>query len=134
MKTKDGWVFSGDFGYFDKDGYLFITDRKTDILKYKIYISPAELESIIGDIKGVTGVCVVGAHPEDADDLIFAFVIKDSDLTEKYIEDYVSGRVEDAKKIRGGVHFVDSFPLTVNGKIRRFEVRNCAQEKYKNSN
>lgn len=66
---------------------------------------------------------------------MYAFVIKrpDTDVNEKFIENYVSARVIDTKKIKGWVHFVESFPLSNNGKIRRLEIRRWAQEKYNNS-
>lgn len=130
---KDGWVCSGDLGYFDEDGFLFITDRKTDIIKCRGYISPSELESIIGEVAGVREVCVVGVSLEylKGEDLVFAFVVKhsNSDVTETFIENYVSERVVYEKRIRGGVHFVDSFPLSNNGKVRRFDIRKWAREK-----
>lgn len=124
-------ICSGDLGYFDKDGFLFIMGRRSDLLKYNINISASALESIISEIPDVRFVCVVGVYREDiGKDWIYAFVVKNSnsDLTEKYVEDYVSERVDPNKKIRGGVHFVDSFPMTTTGKIRKGDVRNWAQE------
>lgn len=129
-------ICSGDLGYFDKDGFLFIMDRKSDLLKYNMNISASALESIISEIADVRFVCVVGVYREDiGKDWIFAFVVKNSnsDLTEKYVENYVSEKVEPSKRIRGGVHFVDSFPMTASGKIRKIEVRNWAQEMYEKS-
>jgi 4-coumarate--CoA ligase len=130
--TKDGWVYSGDIGYFDDDGFLFIVDRKKDMLKFNNFqVYPAELEKIINTVEGVIDSCVVGVFEENqGNDLIFAFVEKSSaatDLTEKAIEDLVNAKVIDAKRLRGGVHFVESLPMTHSGKLQRNVVKNFAK-------
>lgn len=93
---------------------------------------------MINDIDGVKNSCVVGIFEEEkGNDLIFAFVIKDpskAKLTEDEIADYVHSKVIDAKKFRGGVHFVDSFPLTPTGKIKRADVRVLARKYYDKKN
>lgn len=63
-------------------------------------------------------------------DLVFGFVVKDPtyvDLTESHILDYVNGKVIDAKKLRGGVHFLDALPMTINGKVQKPAVKKIAQ-------
>jgi 4-coumarate--CoA ligase len=137
-KTKecfdaDGWIYSGDIGYFDDDGFLFIVDRKKDMLKFNNFqVCPSELEEMIDGIEGVISSCVVGVLDQNTgNDLIFAFVIKNSSnkkLTEEKILNHVQEKVIDAKKLRGGVHFVESFPLTSTGKIQKSEVKNMAQK------
>lgn len=153
----EGWVHSGDIGYFDEEEFLFVVDRKTDMLGcndivviqfinylYNNFVSifllfsqvwPSEIETIIKEIEGVYDACVVGVYEEDkGDDLIYGFVIKDPSnekLTEKVIKDYVNGKIDnDGKKLRGGVHFVDAFPLTFSAKIKRVAMRKIAQEHY----
>lgn len=89
------------------------------------------------EIDGVIDACVVGIYEEaKKNDLIFGFVIKNPDypkLTEKEILSYVNEKVDnDAKKIRGGVHFIPSFPLTPSAKVRRFIVKQIAQDLYNN--
>ncbi|XP_001656167.2 probable 4-coumarate--CoA ligase 1 [Aedes aegypti] len=67
IMTDDGWVCSGDIGYFDKDSFLFLVDRKKEIIKYKNYqISPAEIEAVIEQLPEVAHVCVVGLFRSDA--------------------------------------------------------------------
>ncbi|CRK87334.1 CLUMA_CG001136, isoform A [Clunio marinus] len=129
---KDGWIHSGDIGYFDEDGFLYVVDRIKDMLKFNSFqVYPSELETIVNEIDGVIASCVVGVYEEHkGNDLIFAFIIKDPsnhEITEETVMSYVHGKVMHAKKLRGGVHFIDKFPTTPSGKIKRVEVKEIAQ-------
>jgi acyl-coenzyme A synthetase/AMP-(fatty) acid ligase len=77
---------------------------------------------------------VVGIFEENqGNDLIFGFVVKDPlniQLTEDFIMNHVNNKVIDAKKLRGGVHFLDALPMTPSGKIQRPEVKKIAQKIY----
>jgi acyl-coenzyme A synthetase/AMP-(fatty) acid ligase len=65
--------------------------------------------------------CVTGIPDEEFDFLIAALVVKDSksSVTELEIENFLNSKVQDAKKLRGGVYFVDTVPQTPSGKPRR---------------
>ena len=64
--SPDGWFRTGDMGYLDADGYLYIADRLKDmIISGGENIYPAEIENLLNDIDGVTGVAVIGV-PDDA--------------------------------------------------------------------
>lgn len=103
------------------------------MLKFEqVAIAPNEIESLIDELDGIVGSCVVGVH-DNGNDIIFAFVVKDderSELSENFIENYVNERVTAAKKIRGGVHFIKEFPMTVTGKIKSRELREMAEKIY----
>ena len=74
---------------------------------------------------------VVGVYDvKEGNDIIHAFVIVDesSNLTENFILDQVNAKVSEPKKIRGGVHIVDSFPLTFSGKVSKIKLREIAKE------
>jgi 4-coumarate--CoA ligase len=78
---EDGWIHSGDLGYYDEEMNIFIVDRKKDIINYfGRPIAPSEMESFIINIPGVKSVCVVGIPDILANDLPTAIVIKDTDF------------------------------------------------------
>ena len=73
--TADGWFRSGDLGYLDPDGYLYIADRLKDmIISGGENIYPAEIENLISDIDGVTGVAVIGVPDERWGEVPWAIV------------------------------------------------------------
>jgi acyl-coenzyme A synthetase/AMP-(fatty) acid ligase len=128
----DNWFHMGDIGYIDNDGFLYVSDRKKELLKFNNYqVTPSELEEIImNEIDGVISSCIVGVLDENSgNDIIHAFVIIDdaSSLTEDYVLEYVNNKVIDPKKIRGGVHFRKEFPLLASGKVNRIELKKIAE-------
>lgn len=93
---KDGWLRTGDIGHFDDDGYLYVVDRKKDILKYRNYqISPSELENLILRCNGVSDVCVVGIPDAVSTDLPAAVVVKaeGKDVTIDEIKAIIQGKL-----------------------------------------
>ncbi|KAL7025583.1 hypothetical protein ACKWTF_013546 [Chironomus riparius] len=124
------WFKTGDIGYFDDDQYIYIVDRKKELMKFNNYqITPWEIEAIINEIEGITSSCVAGVpEPNSGNDIIHAFVIleESSSITEDFILKYVNDKVIDPKRIRGGVHVVNSFPLGATGKVDRRKVQEMA--------
>ena len=101
-------------------------------------LAPIELETIINEIDGVIQSCVVGVFDENLFyDVIYAFVIKDVEdvnLTEEFVMNYVNGKVIDAKRITGGVYFVEKFPLTPSGKVLNRELKKIAADMHRQRN
>lgn len=135
-RFKETYFRTGDLGYFDDDCFLFIVGRKKDMLKYNNFqVQPSEIEELIDSIEGVETSCVVGVLNENTgNDIICAFVKKifsktnsSTRITEEEILEYVNSRVIDAKKLRGGVHFVDSFPQTPSGKVKKVDMKKIAE-------
>lgn len=91
---EEGWIRTGDIGRFDSDGFLYITDRKKEMLKYKgDNVSPAMLENMVMGVPGVRAVCVVGVFDKDLEEKPTAIVVRDDqhDVTEIMILDLVDG-------------------------------------------
>lgn len=127
----DGWFLTGDIGYFDADGYLFIVDRKKDIMKYCCQqISPGDIENAIIEHLDVAQVCVVGIPDAKCTELPAAVIVKkhNSHLTEDDVHKFAEKEFVDSKQLRGGVYFVEDLPRTSSGKVLRRLVREIATQ------
>ncbi|KMQ93562.1 luciferin 4-monooxygenase-like protein [Lasius niger] len=112
---KDGWLHTGDVGYYDEEGCFYVVDRIKELIKYKGYqVPPAELEAILLTYSGIKDAAVIGIPNEETGELPMAFVVKQdgANVREKDIIQYVNERVSNPKRLRGGVKFVDSIPKT----------------------
>lgn len=131
---QEGFLKTGDIGYIDEKGCIFIIDRKKEIMKHKGYqVNPSEIENIIESIEGVELVSVVGIPDPIATNLPAAVVVKRpefEDLTEQFIIDYVAERLPECKHLHGGVHFVDEIPMTPSGKVQKRYVKVIALKEY----
>ncbi|XP_066138247.1 luciferin 4-monooxygenase-like [Euwallacea fornicatus] len=123
--TSDGWLKSGDMGYYDEDGYFYVVDRMKELIKYNAFqVAPAELEAILINHPKISDAGVVGLPDRNAGELPLAFVVKKNDeLTEKEVQEYIQGLVSPHKRLRGGVIFVESIPKNLSGKILRRQLR-----------
>ncbi|XP_065079280.1 uncharacterized protein LOC135702179 [Ochlerotatus camptorhynchus] len=130
---EEGFFKTGDIGYFDSDGYLYVIDRIKDIIKFMNYqISPSDLEDVILQIDGVKQVCVTGIPTADgSSDLATAMIVLQpgSSLTEQAVVETVDRQVSDHKRLRGGVFFVDRLPTSPAGKVLRRVVRDMILER-----
>ncbi|EAA11995.3 AGAP004655-PA [Anopheles gambiae str. PEST] len=123
---KDGWLRTGDIGYYDNDEEFFIIDRLKELIKYKGYqVPPAEIEAVLLTNSKIKDAGVVGFPDEAAGELPLAFVVKQPGvtLTEEEVKQYVAARTSPAKRLHGGVRFVSEIPKNVSGKILRRELR-----------
>lgn len=121
---KDGWLYSGDIGVMDKDGFLRIVDRKKDmILVSGFNVSPNEIEDVISTIPGVVQVGVIGIPDEKSGEVPVAFVLRDDEAltSEKVIEACRKGLTN--YKVPKRVEFVAEVPITPTGKVLRRQLR-----------
>jgi long-chain acyl-CoA synthetase len=126
---RDGWLYTGDIGKFDQDGYLYIVDRKKDMLIYKGYnVYPRDLEEVLNSHPAVAQSAVVGKYHERYGDVPIAFVelVPGGQATEEELLEYANQRLAKYKKIRK-VLIVETLPASAAGKILRRELRDQAQ-------
>jgi acyl-CoA synthetase (AMP-forming)/AMP-acid ligase II len=117
----DGWLRTGDIGYFDEDGCVFLVDRLKELIKYNaLQVAPAELEDIVQTHPAVRDAAVVGAPDEKAGEIPMAFVVRKAGASLEAAElmEYVAARVAPHKKIRA-VEFVEEIPKSPTGKTLR---------------
>jgi long-chain acyl-CoA synthetase len=130
LVLKDGWLLTGDIGKFDEEGYLYIVDRKKDMLIYKGYnVYPRDLEEVIDEHPQVAQSAVVGKVVDRYGDLPIAYVelIPEGKATEEELLEFANERLAAYKKIRA-LKIVDALPASEAGKILRRELRDSAQE------
>ena len=120
----DGWLHTGDIAKFDSEGWLYITDRSKELIKYKGFqVPPAELEALILTMPQVKDVVVIPVLDDAAGEVPRAYVVKQdsapSDFCADDVIEYVHARVAPYKRLRGGVRFADSVPKSPSGKLLR---------------
>ncbi|XP_065091160.1 luciferin 4-monooxygenase-like [Ochlerotatus camptorhynchus] len=127
---QDGWLHTGDVGYYDDDEDFFIVDRIKELIKYKGFqVPPAELEAILLKHPKVKDAAVIGIADERVGELATAFVVKEDgeEVSGEEIVKFVAEQVSPQKKLHGGVRFIDAIPKTPTGKILRRELRELAK-------
>ncbi|KAL0919883.1 hypothetical protein M5K25_012008 [Dendrobium thyrsiflorum] len=118
---QDGWLHTGDIGYIDDDGDVFIVDRIKELIKYKGFqVAPAELEAILLAHPSVVDAAVFALADEEAGEIPAACVVKKSGVneTEEDIMRFIASNVASYKKIRV-LRFLNSIPKSPSGKILR---------------
>ena len=124
------WFKSGDMGYMDDDGFLFISDRLKDmIISGGENIYPAQIEQELAQLEAVAAAAVFGVPDEKWGEVGRAAIVvrEGHELTEDEVLEYLNGRLA-RYKIPKSVVFVDDMPRTASGKIRKPQLR----EKYGN--
>ena len=122
---RGGWLHTGDVGYLDEEGYLFITDRIKDmIIKGGYNIYPSEIEGYLEEHPAVAEVSVIGIPDEKYGEEIFAFIVRmpEQDLSENEIIEFAKSKMT-AFKAPSKVRFVDGLPKSLVGKVLKKELR-----------
>ena len=121
----DGWLRTGDLATMDKDGYVRITGRiKEMIIRGGENIYPREIEEFLHTCPAIADVQVVGVPDAKFGEQVMAWIIlrKGHELTPEAVKKFCKGEIADFK-IPRLVRFVDSFPITISGKVQKFRMR-----------
>ena len=115
----DGWVHTGDLGYVDDDGNVFVVDRLKELIKVNaLQVAPAELEALLGTHPAVAECAVIGRPDERCGEVPVAFVVARGEADAEALMAFVAERVAPHKRIRD-VQFIDQIPKSATGKILR---------------
>jgi fatty-acyl-CoA synthase len=130
---QDGWLYSGDMGRMDEQGYLYLAGRAKDmIISGGENIYPLEIERLLKEDPRIREVAVVGVPDREWGESVLAVVVPapGAQLKEEEIVDYVRQRVAGYKKPRY-VELVDALPVTTaTGKVQKAVLRERYAEKY----
>ena len=122
---RDGWVYTGDMARMDEDGYVYLVDRKNDlIVSGGLNVYPSEVERVLETHPSVFECAVIGVPDDKWGEAIKAIVVVRTGATptaEELIQ-HCEGRIADFKRPKS-VDFADTLPRNLTGKILRREVR-----------
>ena len=127
---RDGWLRTGDLGFFDEDGFLFLTGRSSDMIKTGANrVSPGEIEDVISRIDGVAEVGVYAIDDDVLGQAIAAAIVCEDgfDLTVTDIRRECLGGLS-SFKVPKSIRFVGSLPKTSTGKLRRHVLAESHEE------
>ena len=119
--TEDGWLHTGDILRMDPDGYVWVLDRKKELIKYKGFqVPPAELEGLLLEHPAVADAAVIGKADVEAGEVPKAFVVlkAGAGASDQELMSFVGDKVATFKHIQE-VEFVDFIPKNPSGKILR---------------
>lgn len=122
---RNGWLYTGDIGHLDEDGYAYIVDRKKEMIKYKGFgIAPAEIEALLMEHPAVMDSAVIGLPDEEAGEVPKGFVVLRPGfaVTPDEIVAFANGKLAGYKKIHY-VEIIAAIPKNASGKILRRELK-----------
>ena len=133
----DGWLHSGDIGYVDDEGFLFLVDRKKDmIISGGVNVYPRDIEEVIVQHPDVREAAAFGIpHSKWGETPVAAVVLSlDARLTQQELLDWVNKRVDAKFQRLNDVVILDDFPRNVADKILKRDLRDAYLARHKNLN
>jgi long-chain acyl-CoA synthetase len=122
---RDGLVSVGDVGYLDRDGYLFLCDRKRDmVISGGVNIYPAEIENALIGLDGVRDCAVFGIPDDEFGERLCACIEQEpgAELSSAAVQTFLRGRLANFK-VPKDIEFLDSLPREASGKIFKRKLR-----------
>ncbi len=125
--VRDGWIYTGDLGYFDARGFIFLVDRKRDVIisgAFNIY--PKEIEDVIVTHPKVKEVTVIGVPDKKWGEAVKAIVVpkEGAQIEPQEIIDYCRDHMASFKKPKT-VDFIKEMPRNPYGKVQKTKLRDA---------
>ncbi|MGR3317198.1 MAG: AMP-binding protein [Candidatus Anammoxibacter sp.] len=133
---ENDWLHTGDLAIMDTNGFYSITGRLKDmIIRGGENIYPREIEEFLYSFHKIKNVQVVGVQSKKYGEEVAAFIqLKEGETsTEEYIKDYCKDKIS-KHKVPEFIFFVDDYPTTASGKVKKYKLREIANAKLENSN
>jgi long-chain acyl-CoA synthetase len=128
---RDGWFYTGDIGYMDDEGYLFIVDRKKDmIIASGFNIYPRDIDEVLFEHPKIKEACAVGIPDPYRGETVKAFVVpkEGETLTAEEVTAFCKEKLA-AYKVPKIIEFMDELPKSAIGKVLRRKLREMEMEK-----
>ncbi|WP_040979056.1 o-succinylbenzoate--CoA ligase [Oceanobacillus jeddahense] len=120
---SNGWLATGDVGYLDEEGFLYVVDRRSDlIISGGENIYPSEIENILLQIEGVREAGVTGKQDEEWGEVPVAFVVADEKITTKEVASYLKEKLARYKQPKE-IYFISQLPRNAANKMVRQELK-----------
>jgi len=128
---KDGWFYTGDIGYMDENGYLFIIDRKKDMIiagGYNIY--PRDIDEVLYEHPKIQEACVIGIPDKYRGETVKAYIVvkQGQELNKDELTAYCKDKLA-AYKVPKQFEFIEDLPKSAVGKVLRRELRDIELKK-----
>ncbi|RXG61152.1 4-coumarate--CoA ligase-like 1 [Armadillidium vulgare] len=126
---KNGWIHSGDIGYYDEDEFFYVTDRLKNMIKVDdCQVYPSEIENELQKHPLVEECCVIGKPDLEHGEVPLAFVVTKEEVSEDELQDYIKDKLSEFKQLKGGIKFVECLPKSDNGKILKRELKSTTPD------
>lgn len=125
---RDGWLATGDIGYTDKEGYLYVLDRRKDlIISGGENIYPAEVEGVLTSHPGIKEAAVIGKADTNWGAVPVAFLVKSAEVSAEELQAFCQEKLA-RYKIPKYWHFVDELPRNASNKLMRYKLQQLLDE------
>ncbi|MBE7325538.1 acyl--CoA ligase [Nocardioides sp. Y6] len=121
----DGWWPTGDVGYIDADGDLYLVDRVRDmVVVHGFNVYPSEVEDVVAEVEGVSSAAVIGVDDPETGEAVVAYVVSSepAEAVEAAVRDHVAGRLARFKQPTR-IEVVTELPTTVTGRVEKGRLR-----------
>jgi O-succinylbenzoic acid--CoA ligase len=121
---QDGWLHTGDLGYCDRNGYLYVVSRRSDlIISGGENIYPSEIESILLEHSAIIEACVVGISDREWGESVAAVIVTEVELSLAEVRNFCEQKSLSRYKLPKSIHIWDSLPKSASGKLLRQNIR-----------